>query len=232
MLRAFTNAFKVPDLRGKILFTLAIIAIYRLGSVIPTPGVDYNALRELLGRADTQQGVVPLLNLLSGGALTQLAVFALGIMPYITASIIMQLLTVVIPRLEAYQKEGESGVRKITQYTRYLTVVLAILQSTGLIALVLNNGLFGAQPSSQLIPNPTLGVKALMILTLTAGTAFIMWLGELITARGVGNGMSLLIFTAIVASFPSTGYQIFATNQALFAGVMVMVLVLVVGVVY
>lgn len=229
MLRAFTNAFKVPDLRGKILFTLAILAIYRLGSVIPTPGVDYNALRELLGRADTQQGVVPLLNLLSGGALTQLAVFALGIMPYITASIIMQLLTVVIPRLEEYQKEEP---RKITQYTRYLTVVLAILQSTGLIALVLNNGLFGAQPSAQLIPNPTLGVRVLMILTLTAGTAFVMWLGELVTARGVGNGMSLLIFTAIIASFPGTGYQIFATNKALFAGVMVMVLVLVVGVVY
>jgi len=232
MLRAFTNAFKVPDLRGKIFFTLAIITVYRLGSVIPTPGVDYKALNELLARADAQQGVLPLLNLLSGGALTQLAVFALGIMPYITASIIMQLLTVVIPRLEEYQKEGESGIRKITQYTRYLTIVLAILQSTGLIALVLNNGLFGGQPSAQLIPNATLGIKALMILTLTAGTAFIMWLGELITARGIGNGMSLLIFTAIIASFPGTGYQIFLTNKALFAGVMVMALALIVGVVY
>lgn len=232
MLRAFANAFKVPDLRGKIFYTLAIIAVYRLGSVIPTPGVDYKALNELLRQVDTQQGVLPLLNLLSGGALTQLAVFALGIMPYITASIIMQLLTVVIPRLEEYQKEGESGVRKITQYTRYLTIVLAVLQSTGLIALVLNNGLFGGQPSAQLIPNATLGVKALMILTLTAGTAFIMWLGELITARGVGNGMSLLIFTAIIASFPGVGYQIFLTNKVLFAGVMAMALALIVGVVY
>jgi len=232
MLRAFTNAFKVPDLRGKILFTLAIIAVYRLGSVIPTPGVDYKALRELLAQAESQQGVLPLLNLLSGGALTQLAVFALGIMPYITASIIMQLLTVVIPRLEEYQKEGESGIRKITQYTRYLTIVLAILQSTGLIALVLNNGLFGGQPSAQLIPHPSLGVRALMILTLTAGTAFIMWLGELITARGVGNGMSLLIFTAIIASFPGIGYKIFLTNKMLFAGVMAMALALIIGVVY
>ncbi|MGH8897859.1 MAG: preprotein translocase subunit SecY [Egibacteraceae bacterium] len=232
MLRAFTNAFKVPDLRGKILFTLAIIAVYRLGSVIPTPGVDYKVLHDLLARTDSQQGVLPLLNLLSGGALTQLAVFALGIMPYITASIIMQLLTVVIPRLEEYQKEGESGVRKITQYTRYLTVVLAILQSTGLIALVQSGQLFAGMDSSQLIPHPTLGVKALMILTLTAGTAFIMWLGELITARGVGNGMSLLIFTAIIASFPGTGYRILQQNQLLFAGLMVMALVLIVGVVY
>jgi preprotein translocase subunit SecY len=233
MLRAFTNAFKVPDLRGKIYFTLAIIAVYRLGSVIPTPGVDYQALRTLLGQADSQQGVVPLLNLLSGGALTQLAVFALGIMPYITASIIMQLLTVVIPRLEAYQKEGESGIRKITQYTRYLTVVLAILQSTGLIALVQSGGLFGSTAdSSSLIPNTSVGMKALMILTLTAGTALIMWLGELITQRGIGNGMSLLIFTAIIASFPGTGYRIFATNKALFAGVIALMLALIVGVVY
>jgi preprotein translocase subunit SecY len=234
MLRAFSNAFKVPDLRGKILFTLAIIAVYRLGSFIPTPGVDYNALHRLLAQADSQQGFLPLLDLFSGGALTQLAVFALGIMPYITASIIMQLLTVVIPRLEEYQKEGESGIRKITQYTRYLTVVLAILQSTGLIALIQSGQLFGGQLSTQLIPHPTLGVKALMILTLTAGTAFIMWLGELITARGIGNGMSLLIFTAIIASFPGTGLRIFRgeNGTSLFIGMIVLALALIVGVVY
>ncbi|MDQ3974496.1 MAG: preprotein translocase subunit SecY [Actinomycetota bacterium] len=233
MLRAFANAFKIPDLRGKILFTLAIIAVYRFGSFVPTPGVDYEVLREAVRQA-TVTNVGALINLFSGGALTQLAVFALGIMPYITASIIMQLLTVVIPKLEEWQKEGETGVRKITQITRYLTVVLAILQSTGLIVLIQNGSeqIFG-QPVPGLIPDPSLGTKALMVLTLTAGTAFIMWLGELITQRGIGNGMSLLIFAAIVASLPGQGSAILRqTNPWFFSLVMFVGLVLVVGVVF
>ncbi len=234
MLRAFANAFKIPELRGKIFFTLAIITIYRFGSVVPTPGVNYGRLREILDQvaAQEQSGFAPLLNLLSGGALTQIAVFALGIMPYITSSIIMQLLTVVIPKLEQWQKEGEAGTKRITQYTRYLTIVLAVLQSTGLIALVSSGNLFPGIDSSGLIPNPSIGIKALMVVTLTAGTAFIMWLGELITQRGVGNGMSLLIFTAIISGLPGTALQIYQRSIWIFIGFMLVGLMLIVGVVY
>jgi preprotein translocase subunit SecY len=234
MLRAFANAFKIPELRGKILFTLAIITVYRFGSVVPTPGVNYGRLREILDQvaAQEQSGFAPLLNLLSGGALTQIAVFALGIMPYITSSIIMQLLTVVIPKLEQWQKEGEAGTKRITQYTRYLTIVLAVLQSTGLIALVSSGNLFPGIDSSGLIPNPSIGIKALMVVTLTAGTAFIMWLGELITQRGVGNGMSLLIFTAIISGLPGTALQIYQRSIWIFVGFMLVGLMLIVGVVY
>ncbi len=232
MFRAFANAFKIPDLRGKILFTLAIIAVYRLGSVIPIPGVDYAVLDNILQQAEAS-GVAALLNLFSGGALSQLAVFALGIMPYITASIIMQLLAVVIPKLEEWQKEGASGTARITQITRYVTVVLAILQSTGLIVLIESGQLFGGQlPTDGLIPNDSVAVRALMILTLTAGTAFIMWLGELITARGIGNGMSIIIFAAILASLPGQFASIYQQNQVLFAAFIVVGLILIVGVVY
>jgi preprotein translocase subunit SecY len=234
MLRAFANAFKVRELRGKILFTLAIVTVYRFGSVVPTPGVDYRRLSEILRQvnAQGQTGITPLLNLFSGQALTRVAVFALGIMPYITASIIMQLLTVVIPKLEEWQKEGESGTKRITQYTRYLTVVLAILQSTGLIAAVSTGNLFPGIDSSGLIPNLSLPNKALMVLTLTAGTAFIMWLGELITQRGVGNGMSLLIFTAIISGLPDTAVGIYRSSPLIFAGFLLLALLLIVGVVY
>ncbi len=235
MLRAFTNAFKIPDLRGKILFTLAIIAVYRLGSFIPIPGVDYSVLQGILDQSQGQQGVQALLNLFSGGALSQLAVFALGIMPYITASIIMQLLTVVIPKLEEWQKEGETGTKKITQWTRYLTVVLAILQSTALIVLIQSGQLFqGVADASGLIPNPSVPIKLLMILTLTAGTAFIMWLGELITQRGIGNGMSLIIFAAIVAGLPGQGNLILQRDNGivLFVILCIVALLLIVGVVF
>jgi preprotein translocase subunit SecY len=232
MFRAFANAFKIPDLRGKILFTLGIIAVYRLGSVIPIPGVDYAVLDSILEQAEAS-GVAALLNLFSGGALTQLAVFALGIMPYITASIIMQLLAVVIPKLEEWQKEGATGTARITQITRYVTVVLAILQSTGLIVLIESGQLFGGQlPTAGLIPDDSVPVRALMILTLTAGTAFIMWLGELITARGIGNGMSLIIFAAILASLPGQFASIYQQNTVLFAVFVVVGLILIVGVVY
>ena len=237
MFRAFANAFKIPDLRGKILFTLAIIAIYRLGSIVPIPGVDYGQLQVVLDQvqASGAGGFTQLLNLFSGGALTQIAVFALGIMPYITSSIIMQLLAVVIPKLEQWRQEGETGVQRITQITRYLTIVLAVLQSIGLIVLIESNQLFGrnsAIETSSLIPDSSVPKRLLMVLTLTAGTAFIMWLGELITQRGIGNGMSLIIFTAIVAGLPATGVQIWQQSPALFAAFLVVGLVLIVGVVF
>jgi preprotein translocase subunit SecY len=208
LLGAFVSAFKVPDLRKKIMFTLLIIAIYRLGSHIPTPGIDVEAAQQFSRQA--QGGVFQFINLFSGGALTQMAVFALGIMPYITSSIIMQLLTVVIPKLEAWSKEGEQGHKKITQWTRYLTVVLALLQSTGL-AFLFHRGQFGqtgVQTQADLIPNFTPGNVALIVMSLTAGTALIMWLGELITQRGIGNGMSILIFTSIISTLPSEGKSI------------------------
>jgi preprotein translocase subunit SecY len=208
LLGAFVSAFKVPDLRRKIMFTLLIIAIYRLGSHIPTPGIDVEAAQQFSRQA--QGGVFQFINLFSGGALTQMAVFALGIMPYITSSIIMQLLTVVIPKLEAWSKEGEQGHKKITQWTRYLTVVLALLQSTGL-AFLFHRGQFGQtgiQTQADLIPNFTPGNVALIVMSLTAGTALIMWLGELITQRGIGNGMSILIFTSIISTLPGEGKSI------------------------
>jgi preprotein translocase subunit SecY len=208
LLGAFVNAFKVPDLRKKILFTLVIIAVYRLGSHIPAPGIDVQAAQRFADQA--RGGVLAFINLFSGGALTQMAVFALGIMPYITSSIIMQLLTVVIPKLEAWSKEGESGHKKITQWTRYLTVVLALMQSTGLAFLMHQGrlGQTGADIGVDLIPNFGPARVALIVLSLTAGTALIMWLGELITQRGIGNGMSVLIFTSVVSTFPSEGNAI------------------------
>jgi preprotein translocase subunit SecY len=208
MLASFVNAFKVPDLRRKILFTLLIIAIYRFGAHVPTPGIDVQQAQRFA--ASAQGGALEFINLFSGGALTQMAIFALGIMPYITSSIIMQLLTVVIPRLEAWSKEGESGVKKINQWTRYLTVALAILQSTGL-AFLMNSGQFqvGGRPV-RLVRDFGLDKVALIVLSLTAGTALIMWLGELITQRGIGNGMSILIFASIVSTLPSEGGGILA----------------------
>ncbi|HEX2295323.1 MAG TPA: preprotein translocase subunit SecY [Actinomycetota bacterium] len=207
LLSAFISAFKVPDLRKKILFTLLIIAIYRLGAHIPTPGIDVERAQEFSAGAT---GTLQFINLFSGGALTQMAVFALGIMPYITSSIIMQLLTVVIPKLEAWQKEGEAGHKKITQWTRYLTVLLAILQSTGLAFLFHNGTLTGAGGAPvDLIPNFNAPRVMLIVLSLTAGTALIMWLGELVTQRGIGNGMSILIFASIVSTLPSELWQIF-----------------------
>jgi preprotein translocase subunit SecY len=208
LLAAFVNAFKVPDLRRKILFTVLIIAIYRFGSHVPTPGIDVEAAQEFA--SSNQSGALGLINLFSGGALTQMAIFALGIMPYITSSIIMQLLTVVIPKLEAWSKEGESGHKKITQWTRYLTVVLAMLQSTGL-AFLFHSGQLGqggVQTGVDLIPDFSAPRVMLIVLSLTAGTALIMWLGELITQRGVGNGMSILIFASIVSTLPSEGRSI------------------------
>jgi preprotein translocase subunit SecY len=216
MLSAFRNALKIPELRGKILFTVAIIAIYRLGSHLPVPGVDFDSVQQFLENPANRDpsGAFTLINLFSGGALTQFAIFALGIMPYITSSIIMQLLQVVIPRLEQLQKEGESGRKKIQQYTRYVTVFLALLQSASIVQLAHNNGILPLD----IFPGLTPGRFALAVLTLTAGTALIMWLGELITQRGIGNGMSILIFTAIVSTLPSEGANILRVNKAFIFG--------------
>ena len=207
MLKAFAMAFRTPDLRKKILFTLSIMALFRFGSVVPTPGVSYVNVQECLKTADTG-GLFGLINLFSGGALLQLSIFALGIMPYITSSIIVQLLTVVIPRFEALKKEGQSGTAKLTQYTRYLTIGLAILQSTGLIAVARIQGRIFSNCSLPIIPDTSLLRVITMIIVMTAGTSVIMWLGELITDRGVGNGMSILIFTSIAATFPGQLWSI------------------------
>ena len=204
MLGTFAKAFRTPDLRRKLLFTMGIMVLFRVGSFIPTPGVDYQAIKELQDQAQGDS-LLGLINLFSGGALLQLSVFALGIMPYITASIIVQLLRVVIPRFEALHKEGQAGQSKLTQYTRYLTIALAVLQSTMVITTARTGALFGGTGTDvQIIYNDGPVTVTLMILTMTAGTGLIMWLGELITEKGVGNGMSLLIFTSIVAGFPGS----------------------------
>ncbi|MGB2568503.1 preprotein translocase subunit SecY [Micromonospora citrea] len=233
MLSAFLSAFRTPDLRKKLLFTVGIIAVYRLGATLPSPGVSYGNVQKCL---DTIQGgttgVLNLLDLFSGGALLQLSVFALGIMPYITASIILQLLTVVIPRLEQLRKEGQAGQAKITQYTRYLTLGLGILQSSAFVALARSGQLFNNQcdqfpivPEGTGIPNWL--TLSILVMTMTAGTGMVMWLGELITDRGVGNGMSVLIFTSIAARLPSEGWKI-KTNEGWPKFALVLVLVLVV----
>ncbi|MFF1410349.1 preprotein translocase subunit SecY [Streptomyces sp. NPDC058289] len=203
MLTAFARAFKTPDLRKKLLFTLAIIALYRLGSHVPVPGVSYKNVQICVDQMGAgNNSLFGLVNMFSGGALLQITIFALGIMPYITASIILQLLTVVIPKLENLKKEGQSGTSKITQYTRYLTVALAILQGTGLVATARSGALFqGCQVKDQIVPDRSIFTTVVMVLTMTAGTCLVMWLGELITDRGIGNGMSILMFISIAAGF-------------------------------
>ena len=214
MFRAVARIFRTPDLRRKIGFTLGIVAIFRLGSFVPAPFVDYGNVQACIASNDGTTGLYELVNLFSGGALLQLSVFALGIMPYITSSIIVQLLRVVIPHFDTLYKEGQSGQAKLTQYTRYLTIALAILQSTTLITVARSGALFpstsGAAECANLISDPSWYATLLMVITMTAGTGLIMWMGELITERGVGNGMSLLIFTSIAATFPSAlwGIQI------------------------
>jgi preprotein translocase subunit SecY len=205
--------FRVADLRNKIVFTLAIIALYRFGSFVPAPGIDVDAVDQLRRQAEESGGVLAYLQLFSGQGLTNFAVFALGIMPYITSSIIMQILTVVIPKLEEWQQQGAIGQRKITQWTRYLTMAIAVLQSTALAFLFHNGGggLLGGggNPTGiDVLPDFTAPNVLLVVLVLTAGTALLMWMGELITQRGIGNGMSLLIFASVVSSLPSQFAQI------------------------
>src|SRR5271166_5736787 len=202
MFEKFANIFRIPDLRKRVLFTLAMLAIYRLGGHIPTPGVNTAALEQFF---NSQSGSsLGLVDMFSGGNLRRLTIFALGIMPYITASIIFQLLTVVYEPLARLQKEGELGRRKITQWTRYMTVVLGGLQSIGIAAILTRQGL---------VLHPGIGFSLMTVLTLTTGTAFIMWLGEQITDRGIGNGMSLLIFTGIVAGLPRGGHELYSKVQ-------------------
>ncbi len=197
---AVANVFRIPDLRRRVLFTLGLLAVYRLGAHIPTPGIDANRLSEFFSQ--NQGTVFGFIDLFSGGMFRRLTIFALGIMPYITASIILQLLTVVVPTLEKLQKEGELGRRKITQWTRYLTIGLALMQSFGIsTALMSSQGGF--------VLNPGIGFIAMTMLTLTTGTAFIMWLGEQISDRGIGNGMSLIIFAGIVVGLPHAIYNIY-----------------------
>jgi preprotein translocase subunit SecY len=193
-LEAVANVFRIPDLRKRVLFTLGLLAVYRLGAHIPTPGIDGAQLERFFEQ--NQGSLLGFLDLFSGGTFRRLTVFALGIMPYITASIILQLMTIVIPTLEKLQKEGELGRRKITQWTRYLTVALAFFQSAG-IALTLQNS------EGNFVLNPGIGFILMTMVSLTTGTAFIMWLGEQITERGIGNGMSLIIFAGIVVGLPS-----------------------------
>jgi len=226
MLSAFTQAFRTPDLRKKLLFSIFIIAVFRLGQQLPTPGVSQKAVQTCLA-VSTKSNLFQLLNLFSGNGITKLTVFALGIMPYITASIILQLLATVIPRLETLRKEGQTGQAKITQYTRYLTVGLAILMSTGIIEAARSNKLITGCTAT-LIPDPKIFTIATMVIIMTAGTAVIMWLGELITDKGVGNGMSVMIFTQIIAVVPGQLRQIYEMKPKY---VFVLVLIMAVAVI-
>ncbi|MEN8114885.1 MAG: preprotein translocase subunit SecY [Actinomycetota bacterium] len=229
MLTAFRNAFRIHDLRNKILFTLFIFALYRIGTTVPVPGVDLDAIKTFTEEAATS-GFVGLLNLFSGGALTRLSVFALGIMPYITASIILQLLAVVIPKLQALQEEGETGRKVITQWTRYLTVILALLQSTGFSFLFHSGQLTGG---IDLIPDYTPRNVVIIVLTMTAGTALLMWFGELITQRGIGNGMSLLIFISIISQIPSQLVVLNTNSQTYqFIVIVAVMIALTIGIIY
>ncbi len=219
------NIFRIADLRGKIMFTLFIIAAYRLGSQVPVPGIDFDAIVSLREQASSTGGVLALLNLFSGGALTNFAIFALGIMPYITASIIIQILTVAIPRFEQLQQQGAVGQRKLTQYTRYLTLGIAFVQATG-ITFIFGRGqgtALGNTAGVIVIPDFTFNRVALVILSLTAGTALLMWMGELISQRGVGNGMSLLIFASVVSTIPFDGARLLAVQGTVYLAAAVIV---------
>jgi preprotein translocase subunit SecY len=206
----FANITKIPELRKRILFTLALLAIYRIGVFVTTPGVNRNVMKKII--AASSGSFLGLFNMFSGGALEQLSIFALGIMPYISASIILQLMTVVVPTLERLQKEGEQGRKKITQWTRYGTVILSLVQ-----AFFIANWLEGNNRQyahlGEVVINPGIGFKLMTVLTLTTGTAFIMWLGEQITERGIGNGISLIIFAGIVADMPDAATRLFSQSQ-------------------
>jgi preprotein translocase subunit SecY len=236
VLSAFISSLRTADLRSKILFTLALVILYRVGASIPSPGVNYGninkCLTELSGGDSAQ--IYSLINLFSGGALLHISVFAVGVMPYITASIIVQLLTVVIPRFEQLRKEGQSGQAKMTQYTRYLAIALAVLQATSIIALAANGGLLqGCSVGDQIIASRSIFSMVIIVLVMAAGAALVMWMGELITERGIGNGMSLLIFAGIAARIPSEGKNILDTRGPVtFTLVCVAALVIIIGVVF
>ncbi|MDR0849064.1 MAG: preprotein translocase subunit SecY [Propionibacteriaceae bacterium] len=209
MLTGIKDIFRSRDVLKKLGFTLFVLVIFRLGSVIPVPNVNVTNINECIaiGEAGEQAGLFSMINLFSGGAMLQMAIFALGIMPYITASIILQLMTVVVPRLETLKKEGASGTAKITQYTRYLTLILAVLNATAYVSMAVNGKLFQGC-NLDIVYNDGLFPIIVMILTMTAGTGIVMWLGELITDNGVGRGMSVLMFTQIAARFPTSLWSI------------------------
>jgi preprotein translocase subunit SecY len=236
--RAVARIFRTPDLRRKIGFTLGIVALFRLGSFIPAPFVDFGNVQQCLASNAGTSGLYDLVNLFSGGALLQLSIFALGIMPYITASIIVQLLRVVIPHFETLYKEGQAGQSRLTQYTRYLTIALGVLQSTTLITVAGSGSLFpdstGTGVCKELLTQPgNPAAILLMVVTMTAGTGLIMWMGELITERGIGNGMSLLIFTSISARFPnSLGSILQAKGVEIFVAVIAISIVIMAAVVF
>ena len=234
MLSAFISSLRTADLRRKILFTLGIVILYRVGAAIPSPGIDYPNVQKCIQQVsggDSAQ-VYSLINLFSGGALLHLAVFAVGVMPYITASIIVQLLTVVIPRFEQLRKEGQAGQAKMTQYTRYLSIALAVLQATSLVALAANDGLFPTC-TYPIMADQSIFTLVVIVLVMTAGAALVMWMGELVTERGIGNGMSLLIFAGIAARIPVEGKTILDSRGGLvFALVCVAALIIIIGVVF
>jgi preprotein translocase subunit SecY len=234
VLSAFISSLRTVDLRRKILFTLGIVVLYRLGATVPSPGVNYPNVQKCIAQisgGDSAQ-IYSLINLFSGGALLKLTVFAVGVMPYITASIIVQLLTVVIPRFEELRKEGQAGQAKMTQYTRYLAIALAILQATSIVALAANGGLLQGC-TLDIIANQSIFSLVVIVLVMTAGAALVMWMGELITERGIGNGMSMLIFAGIAARIPGEGKSILdSRGGVVFATVLVAALIIVVGVVF
>lgn len=234
MLSAFISSLRTADLRRKILFTLGLVILYRAGASIPSPGVNYPNVQkciEQVSGGDSAQ-IYSLINLFSGGALLQLTIFAVGVMPYITASIIVQLLVVVIPRFEQLQKEGQAGQAKMTQYTRYLSIALAILQATSIVALAANGGLLQGC-SLDIIQDSSIFGLITIVLVMTAGAALVMWMGELVTERGIGNGMSLLIFAGIAARIPSEGQTILESRGGLvFTAVVAATLLIIVGVVF
>ncbi len=233
VIRNIGNIGKIPDLRNKLLFVVGMLVIYRIGSFIPAPGINYAALRPLQDEAE-QAGVLAFLRLFSGGALTQFAIFSLGVIPYITASIIMQVLAVVVPRIEQWQQQGAIGQRKINQWTRYITIGIALVQSTSL-AFLFHNGGGGLTQTGipDLLPEFTPPRVALVVLTLTAGTAILMWMGELITQKGIGNGISLIIFAAVVSGLPAQLSTVRTqSGWSALLGVVFMYLVLLVAIVF
>ncbi|WP_299560620.1 preprotein translocase subunit SecY [uncultured Mycolicibacterium sp.] len=234
MLSAFISSLRTADLRRKILFTLGIVILYRVGAAIPSPGVNYPNVQkciEQVAGGDSAQ-LYSLINLFSGGALLQLSIFAVGVMPYITASIIVQLLTVVIPRFEQLRKEGQAGQAKMTQYTRYLAVALALLQATSIVALAANGGLL-VGCTHEIIHNQSIWALVVIVIVMTAGATLVMWMGEVVTERGIGNGMSLLIFAGIAARIPAEGQIILEDRGGfVFTGVCVAALAILIGVVF
>ncbi|MDT5325405.1 MAG: preprotein translocase subunit SecY [Mycobacterium sp.] len=234
MLSAFISSLRTADLRRKILFTLGIVILYRAGATLPSPGVNYPNVQKCIEQVSggNSAQIYSLINLFSGGALLQLSVFAVGVMPYITASIIVQLLTVVIPRFEQLRKEGQSGQAKMTQYTRYLAIALALLQGTSIVALAANGGLLQGC-SLEIIHDSGIFTLVVIVLVLTAGAGLVMWMGELVTERGIGNGMSLMIFAGIAARIPSEGKTILdGRGGVVFAAVCVAALIIIIGVVF